>query len=61
MNARRYEISLRVLKNISTLVEKFRIFKRPCSVPFIILTPVKYQTISLFAAKGAIYYATIGP
>ena len=35
--ARRYEISLRVLKNIfSTREEKFRISKRPCNVLFII-------------------------
>ena len=48
MAARKYEISLRVLKNISrvstanewnifsTGEEKFRISKRPCNVPFII-------------------------
>ena len=36
MAARRYEISLRVLKNISTREEKFRISKRPCNVLFII-------------------------
>ena len=48
MAARKYEISLRVLKNIfSTRVEKFRISKRPCNVLFIIQTPMKYQTISL--------------
>ena len=35
MAARRYEISLRVLKNISTREEKFRISKRPCNVLFI--------------------------
>ena len=41
--ARRYEISLQVLKNIarmsevfSTQEEKFRISKRPCNVLFII-------------------------
>ena len=41
MAARRYEISLRVFKNIfeiffSTREEKFRISKRPCNVLFII-------------------------
>ena len=37
MAARRYEISLRVLKNIfSTREEKFPISKRPCNVLFII-------------------------
>ena len=35
MAARRYEISLRVLKNISR-EQKFRISKRPCNVLFII-------------------------
>ena len=59
MAARRYEISLRVLKNISrvsaankknifsTREEKFRIAKRPCNVLFILKTPMNYQTISL--------------
>ena len=59
MAARRYEISLRMLKNISrvsaankwnifsTREEKFRISKRPCNVLFIIQTPMNYQTISL--------------
>ena len=58
--ARSYEISLQVLTNISqvsavnewnifsTREEKFRISKRPCNVLFIIQTPMKYQTISLF-------------
>ena len=58
MAARRYEISLRVLKNISlvrcahswnifsTREEKFRISARPCNVLFIIQTPMKYQIIS---------------
>ena len=44
MAARRYEISLQVLKNIrervkyffSTREEKFRISKRPCNILFII-------------------------
>ena len=41
MAARRYDISLRVLKArtseiFSTLEEKFRISKRPCNVLFII-------------------------
>ena len=60
ITARRYEISLRVLKNISqvsaanqwnifsTREEKFRISRRQCTVLFIIQTPMKYQTISLF-------------
>ena len=59
MAARRYEISLLVLKKyftrslctlmkyFSTLEEKCRISKRPCNVLFIILTPMKYQTILL--------------
>ena len=37
MTARRYEISLRVLKNISTRELKFRISKRSCNVLFIIV------------------------
>ena len=47
MAARRYEISLRALKNISRVSAA---------------TPMKYQTISLkqfFPAKGAIYYVAI--
>ena len=69
MAARRYEISLQVLKNIaqtsevfSTQEEKFRISKRPCNVLFIIYTPMKYQTISLrqfYPVKGTIYYVAI--
>ena len=58
--ARSYEISLQVLTNISqvsaanewnifsTREEKFRSSKWPCNVLFIIQTPMKYQTISLF-------------
>ena len=47
MATRRYEISLRVLKNISRVSAA---------------TPMKYQMISLkqfFPAKGAIYYVAI--
>ena len=60
MAARRYEIFLLVLKNISLFRwffntrREFRIFKRPCNVLFIIFTPMKCQTISLeyfFAAE----------
>ena len=47
MAAWRYEISLLVLKKYSTLEEKFRISVLPCNVLFIMLTPMKYQTISL--------------
>ena len=48
MAARRYKISLRVLKNISRvsaavkycrIVRYFRFFKRPCNFIFIILNP----------------------
>ena len=69
MAARRYEIFLLVLKNISLLRwffntrREFRIFKRPCNVLFIIFTPMKCQTISLeyfLLPKGAIYYVPIG-
>ena len=60
MTAQRYEISLPVLRNISqvsaanewntfsTGEEKFRISRRQCNVLFIMQTPMKYQTISLF-------------
>ena len=60
MAARRYEIFLLVLKNISLVRwffntrREFRISKRPCNVLFIIFTPMKCQTISLeyfFAAE----------
>ena len=60
MVARRYEIFLLVLKNISLVRwffntrREFRISKRPCNVLFIIFTPMKCQTISLeyfFAAE----------
>ena len=67
MAARRYKISLRVLKNISeiffsTREEKFHISKLLCNILFIIQTPVKYQTILLtrfFGLKGAVYYEAI--
>ena len=50
------------LNIFSTREEKFRISKRPCNVLFIILTPMKYQTILLkefFGLKGAVYYEAI--
>ena len=51
MAARRYEISLRVLKNVfSTREEKFRISERPCNVLF-----MKYQII----ANDVIYHVTM--
>jgi len=52
MAARRYEISVRVLKYFSTREEKFRISKRPRNVLFIIETPMKYQIISLSLRKA---------
>ena len=60
MAARRYEIFLLVLKNISLVRwffntrREFRISKRPCNVLFIIFRPMKCQTISreyFFAAE----------
>ena len=65
MAARRYEISLLVserserVKYFSTQEEIFRISKRPCNVLFIIKTPMKHQTISLFAVTGTIYYVHV--
>ena len=73
MAARRYEISLRVLKNISrvsvanegnifsTREEKCRISKRPCNV---LLYKHRWNTKpfhfnSFFGVKGAIYYVAI--
>ena len=52
MAARRYKIYFRVLKNISRVnaANEWNIF---------IQILMKYLTISLFAAKGAIYYVTI--
>ena len=73
MAARRYAISLRVLKNISrvrcahswkifsTRGEKFRISKRPCNVLFIKhqWNTKPFHFNSFFGVKGAIYYVTI--
>ena len=47
------------VKYFSTREEKFHISKRPCNFLFIILTPMIYQTISLFTAKGMICYVTV--
>ena len=46
------------MKYFSAQEEKFHIFKRPCNVLFIISTPMKYQTISIFASKDVIYVTT---
>ena len=75
MAARRYQISVRVLKNFSqvsaakewksfsTQEEKFRISVRPCNVLFIKQRPMKFQTISLlkiaFCCERRNYYAAI--
>ena len=50
------------MEYFSTQEEKIYIFKWPHNVLFIVLTPMKYQTIFTvisFAMRGVIHYVTI--